>query len=389
MSRAPFATDPGRSRGRLFPEPASPICTAFARDRDRLIHSTAFRRLRYKTQVFVAPDGDHFRVRLTHSLEVAQIARTIARVLAIDEDLAEVVALGHDLGHPPFGHSGEDALEHAMSPYGGFDHNGHAIRILSLLQARTPAHDGLNLSWEVLEGLAKHNGPVAVPGWALRAQDQAWPLELQSFAGLEAQVAALADDIAYNAHDLDDGLRAGLLDLEAVCAAVPLVDALWREVKARWAGEARLNRLVPQLVRDLIGAMVDSLLAETRGRLAALQPRSVEEIRAAGQAMAGFTPAMLEALAPLRAYLMRTMYTHASVKRIRGPAEQIVEELFSMLHADPGALPDRWRDRCEAEEEPWRARIVGDYVAGMTDRFAIREHRRLTGRTVMPDDAGF
>ncbi len=389
MSRAPFATDPDRSRGRLFPEPASPIRTAFARDRDRLIHSTAFRRLRYKTQVFVAPDGDHFRVRLTHSLEVAQIARTIARVLAIDEDLAEVVALGHDLGHPPFGHSGEDALEHAMSPYGGFDHNGHAIRILSLLEARTPAHDGLNLSWEVLEGLAKHNGPVAVPGWALRAQDQAWPLELQSFAGLEAQVAALADDIAYNAHDLDDGLRAGLLDLEAVCAAVPLVDALWREVKARWAGEARLNRLVPQLVRDLIGAMVDSLLAETRGRLAALQPRSVEEIRAAGQAMAGFTPAMLEALAPLRAYLMRTMYTHASVKRIRGPAEQIVEELFSMLHADPGALPDRWRDRCEAEEEPWRARIVGDYVAGMTDRFAIREHRRLTGRTVMPDDAGF
>ena len=389
MSRAPFATDPDRSRGRLFPEPASPIRTAFARDRDRLIHSTAFRRLRYKTQVFVAPDGDHFRVRLTHSLEVAQIARTIARVLAIDEDLAEVVALGHDLGHPPFGHSGEDALEHAMSPYGGFDHNGHAIRILSLLEARTPAHDGLNLSWEVLEGLAKHNGPVAVPGWALRAQDQAWPLELQSFAGLEAQVAALADDIAYNAHDLDDGLRAGLLDLEAVCAAVPLVDALWREVKARWAGEARLNRLVPQLVRDLIGAMVESLLAETRGRLAALQPRSVEEIRAAGQAMAGFTPAMLEALAPLRAYLMRTMYTHASVKRIRGPAEQIVEELFSMLHADPGALPDRWRDRCEAEEEPWRARIVGDYVAGMTDRFAIREHRRLTGRTVMPDDAGF
>ncbi|WP_374387995.1 deoxyguanosinetriphosphate triphosphohydrolase [Sandaracinobacter sp.] len=389
MSRAPFATDPDRSRGRLFPEPASPIRTAFARDRDRLIHSTAFRRLRYKTQVFVAPDGDHFRVRLTHSLEVAQIARTIARVLAIDEDLAEVVALGHDLGHPPFGHSGEDALERAMSPYGGFDHNGHAIRILSLLEARTPAHDGLNLSWEVLEGLAKHNGPVAVPGWALRAQDRAWPLELQSFAGLEAQVAALADDIAYNAHDLDDGLRAGLLDLEAVCAAVPLVDALWREVKARWAGEARLNRLVPQLVRDLIGAMVDSLLAETRGRLAGLQPRSVEEIRAAGQAMAGFTPAMLEALAPLRAYLMRTMYTHASVKRIRGPAEQIVEELFSMLHADPGALPDRWRDRCEAEEEPWRARIVGDYVAGMTDRFAIREHRRLTGRTVMPDDAGF
>lgn len=389
MSRAPFATDPDRSRGRLYPEPASPIRSAFARDRDRLIHSTAFRRLRYKTQVFVAPDGDHFRVRLTHSLEVAQIARTIARVLAIDEDLAEVVALGHDLGHPPFGHSGEDALGRAMAPYGGFDHNGHAIRILSLLEARTPAHDGLNLSWEVLEGLAKHNGPVPAPGWALAAQDRAWPLDLTSHAGLEAQVAALADDIAYNAHDLDDGLRAGLLDVEAVCAAVPLVDALWREVKARWPREARLSRLVPQLVRDLIGVMVDSLLAETRERLAGFRPASVEAVRAAGRPTAGFTPAMLAELAPLRLYLMRTMYTHATVKRIREPAEQIVEELFSILHQTPGNLPDRWRERCEAEEEPWRARIVGDYVAGMTDRFAIREHRRLTGRTVMPDDAGF
>jgi dGTPase len=389
MPRAPFATDPDRSRGRQHSEPESPIRSAFARDRDRLIHSTAFRRLRYKTQVFVAPDGDHFRVRLTHSLEVAQIARTIARVLAIDEDLAEVVALGHDLGHPPFGHSGEDALGRAMAPCGGFDHNGHAVRILSLLEARTPAHDGLNLSWEVLEGLAKHNGPVAAPGWALEAQDRAWPLDLASHAGLEAQVAALADDIAYNAHDLDDGLRAGLLDVGAVCASVPLVDALWREVKARWAGEARLSRLVPQLVRDLIGAMVDSLLSETRERLAGFGPRSVEEVRAAGRPMAGFTPAMLAELGLLRAYLMRTMYTHATVKRIREPAEQIVEELYSILHQAPGKLPDRWRERCEAEEEPWRARIVGDYVAGMTDRFAIREHRRLTGRTVMPDDAGF
>ena len=389
MPRAPFATDPARSRGRLFPEPESPIRTAFARDRDRLIHSTAFRRLRYKTQVFVAPDGDHFRVRLTHSLEVAQIARTIARVLAIDEDLAEVVALGHDLGHPPFGHSGEDALQRAMAPYGGFDHNGHAIRILTLLESRTPAHDGLNLSWEVLEGLAKHNGPVPVPGWALAAQEGQWPLDLTSFAGLEAQVAALADDIAYNAHDLDDGLRAGLLKLDAVCAAVPLVDVLWRAVKTRWPGETRSSRLIPQLVRDLIGAMVDSLLAETRANLAELQPGSVEDIRAAGRPMAGFTPALLAELAPLRAYLMQTMYTHQSVKRIRAPAEQMVEELFAGWHANPGDLPDRWRDRCEAEEEPWRARIVGDYVAGMTDRFAIREHKRLTGRDIMPDGSLF
>jgi dGTPase len=389
MPRSAFATFPQQSRGRLHPEPESPIRTAFARDRDRLIHSTAFRRLRYKTQVFVAPDGDHFRVRLTHSIEVAQIARTIARVLGLDEDLAEVVALAHDLGHPPFGHSGEDALERVMAPFGGFDHNGHAIRILTRLESRTPAYDGLNLSWEVLEGIAKHNGPVLEPGWALEAQEADWALELDSFAGLEAQVAALADDIAYNAHDLDDGLRAGLLDLEEVCAAVPLVDALWRQVKARWPGESRRNRLVPHLVRDLIGAMVDSLLAETRAVLAEVDPQSVADIRGCGRPIAGFTPEMLGAIAPLRACLMRTMYTHPSVKRIRGPAERVVEELFHALHETPAELPDRWRELFTAAEEPWRGRLIGDYVAGMTDRFAIREHKRLTGRTLMPDESFF
>lgn len=389
MQLSDFATHPAHSRGRLHPDPEHPLRTAFARDRDRLIHSTAFRRLRYKTQVFVAPDGDHFRVRLTHSIEVAQIARTIARVLGLDEDLAEVVALAHDLGHPPFGHSGEDALERVMAPFGGFDHNGHAIRILTLLESRTPAYDGLNLSWEVLEGIAKHNGPVAHPGWALETQEALWPLELDSFAGLEAQVAALADDIAYNAHDLDDGLRAGLLDLEAVCADVPMVDALWRQVKARWPGETRRNRLVPHLVRDLIGAMVDSLLAETRANLAEVQPASAADVRSCGRPIAGFTPDMLDALAPLRACLMRTMYTHPSVKRIRGPAEQVVEELFRALHDRPAELPERWAERLAASEEPWAGRIIGDYVAGMTDRFAIREHHRLTGRTLMPDDSYF
>lgn len=389
MPRSVYATLPAQSRGRLHPEPESPIRSVFARDRDRLIHSTAFRRLRYKTQVFVAPDGDHFRVRLTHSIEVAQIARTIARVLRLDEDLSEVVALAHDLGHPPFGHSGEDALERVMAPFGGFDHNGHAIRILTVLESRTPAYDGLNLSWEVLEGIAKHNGPVLEPGWALEAQEAQWPLGLGSFAGLEAQVAALADDIAYNAHDLDDGLRAGLLDLEAVCAEVPLVDALWRQVKARWPGETRRNRLVPHLVRDLIGAMVDSLLAETRANLAEVDPQSVEEVRGCGQPIAGFTPEMLGALAPLRAFLMRAMYTHPSVKRIRAPAEQVVEQLFEALHAAPAELPERWRELFAVAEEPWRGRIIGDYVAGMTDRFAIREHQRLTGRAVMPDESFF
>jgi dGTPase len=386
-----FATDPAQSRGRFHAEPESLLRTAFARDRDRLIHSTAFRRLRYKTQVFVAPEQDHFRVRLTHSLEVAQIARTIARALALDEDLAEVVALGHDLGHPPFGHSGEDALERAMAPYGGFDHNGHAIRIVTLLESRTPAYDGLNMSWEVLEGLAKHNGPVAEPGWALAEQEARWPLELGTFPGLEAQVAALADDIAYNAHDLDDGLRAGLLQLGDVCAAVPLVDRLWRDVKGRWPGEARASRLVPQLTRDLIGVMVESLLGETRARLAAHQPQSVDGVRAASQAMAAFSPAVLAELQPLRAYLMQSMYTHDSVKRIRKPAEQVVEELFAALWHNPEELPPRWQERLagEGRDEQWRARIVGDYVAGMTDRFAIREHRRLTGASPMPDESFF
>jgi dGTPase len=389
MPPAPFATHPAASRGRLHPEPESPYRTAFARDRDRLIHSTAFRRLRYKTQVFVAPDGDHFRVRLTHSLEVAQIARTIARALALDEDLAEVVALGHDLGHPPFGHSGEDALERVMAPYGGFDHNGHAIRILTSLETRTPAYDGLNLSWEVLEGLAKHNGPVAFPGWALERQEALWPLELDSWPGLEAQVAALADDIAYNAHDLDDGLRAGLLELDEVCAEVPLVDTLWRAVKARWPGETRRHRLVPLLVRDLIGEMVEALLGQTSTNLREVAPRSVDEVRGCGRPLAAFRPDMLDALAPLRAFLMRTMYTHASVKAIRGPAERVVQELFDRLHTRPDELPERWQETIATQEEPWRARITGDYVAGMTDRFAIREHRRLTGRAVMPSESLF
>lgn len=388
MPCSPYATHPDRSRGRFHPEPKSALRTAFARDRDRLIHSTAFRRLRYKTQVFVAPDGDHFRVRLTHSLEVAQIARTIARVLALNEDLAEVIALAHDLGHPPFGHSGEDALTLAMAPFGGFDHNGHAIRIVTQLESRTPAYDGLNLSWEVLEGIAKHNGPVPQPGWALATQEAVWPLELAIYPGLEAQVAALADDIAYNAHDLDDGLRAGLLNLEQTCAEVPLVDALWRQVKAQWPGEARASRLVPHLTRDLIGVMVESLLTQTAARLAEAEPRSVEDVRAAGRPLVAFAPAMLEAIGPLRRHLILAMYTHPSVTRLRRPAEQVVTELFHALHADPSQMPARWAERLQGEagEEPWRARTTGDYVAGMTDRFAIREHRRLTGGSPMPDD---
>ncbi len=388
MARAPFAVDPARSRGRRHPEAPHPWRTAFARDRDRLIHSTAFRRLRYKTQVFVAPDGDHFRVRLTHSLEVAQIARTLARALGLDEDLTEVVALGHDLGHPPFGHSGEDALARVMRPFGGFDHNGHAVRIVSELEVRTPAHDGLNLSWEVLEGLAKHNGPVPSPGWALAEADGAFALDLGGWPSLEAQVAALSDDIAYNAHDLDDGLRSGLIDLEQLVADVPWVEAHWRDVLRRWPGETRRRRLVPQLIRDLIGAMVEDLLAETRARIAAVAPRDAGAVRAAGQPLAAFSPAIEAGLAPLRGFLMRKMYTHPDVNAFRRPAGLVVEQLFAALVASPHEMGERWRERLGPSPTPAHtARTVADYLAGMTDRFAVGEHRRLLGTSPMPETA--
>jgi dGTPase len=383
VPRAAYASDPDRSRGRRFAEPPSRLRTAFARDRDRLIHSTAFRRLRYKTQVFVAPDGDHFRVRLTHSLEVAQIARTLARALALDEDLTEVLALGHDIGHPPFGHSGDDALAAEMAPFGGFDHNSHALRIVTRLESRTPAFEGLNLSWEVLEGLAKHNGPVRDPGWALAEADADHSLDLGRHASLEAQVAALADDIAYNAHDIDDGLRAGLLELERLTGEVPLLAALWRNVASAWPVERRRARLVPILVRDLIGLMVDDLLDETRGRLARLAPTDAEAIRAAGQPTAAFSPPLVEQVAALRSHLHAHFYRHPSVARLREPAETVVRELFRHLVGNPGALPDRWRETCPSESEAL-ARHVCDYVAGMTDRFALKEYERLVGPSPVP-----
>lgn len=389
MPLSPFACHPAQSRGRRYPEPPSRLRDAFARDRDRLIHSTAFRRLRDKTQVFVAPEGDHFRVRLTHSLEVAQIARTIARVLALNEDLAEVLALAHDIGHPPFGHSGEDALAAAMAPFGGFDHNGHAVRLLTLLEYRTPEFPGLNLSFEVLEGMAKHNGPVASPGWALAEADAGFRLELSTHAGLEAQVAGLADDIAYNAHDLDDGIRAGLFSIEEAAADVPMVAAAWAAVRAAHPGEADPGRLVPQLVRDLIGEMVDSLVAETRERLRVLNPEFPDDIRRAEAPVAAFSGAMASDLGPLRAFLHRRMYDSASVRAFRAPAARVVRELFAVLGERPQELPARWQARWQAADPLWRARTLADYVAGMTDRFAIREHRRLTGTSPMPDEALF
>ncbi len=385
MTLAPYATLHQASRGRLHPEPASLTRTAFQRDRDRIIHSSAFRRLRYKTQVFVAPDGDHFRVRLTHSLEVAQIARTLARALGLDEDLTEALALAHDLGHPPFGHSGEDALEAALAPYGGFDHNAQTLRIVTRLESRYPGWDGLNLSWETLEGLAKHNGPIYEPTWAMAETDAAWSLDLASHAGLEAQVAALADDIAYDNHDLDDGIRAGLFTIEEIAAAVPFTAESWRRVKVRWPDVSARRRLVPELVRDQIGRMTDDLLAETRRRIAEVAPRSVADVRAAGRPLVGLSEGLRAETRALKAFLRERMYQHPHVKALRDPSQLVVAGLFACFHADPAAMPADWAAATPAEE-PGRARHVADFIAGMTDRYALKSHERLVGPSPLPTD---
>lgn len=383
--RARYATDPAQSRGRRHAEPGSTTRTAFQRDRDRIIHSAAFRRLRYKTQVFVAPDGDHFRVRLTHSLEVAQIARTLARALGLDEDLTEALALAHDLGHPPFGHSGEDALEAALAPYGGFDHNAQTLRIVTRLESRYPGWDGLNLSWETLEGLAKHNGPIFAPTWAMAEADADWPLDLPSHAGLEAQVAALADDIAYDNHDLDDGIRAGLFGIDDVVAAVPFTARCWADVTARWPGVTLRRRLIPELVRDQIGRMTDDLLAETRRRIAQADPRNVADVRGAGQALAALSPAMRAETAALKAFLRERMYRHPQVAALRDPSKIVVAGLFDTLHADPSALPAEWAVSLPVQE-PGRARHIADFIAGMTDRYALKLYQQIIGPSPLPAD---
>jgi dGTPase len=382
MTRAPLAADPARSRGRLHREDdrtnRGPR-DAFQRDRDRIIHSIPFRRLRHKTQVFVAPDGDHYRVRLTHSLEVAQIARTLARALGLNEDLTEALALAPDIGHPPFGHAGEDVLQAAMAAAGGFDHNAHTIRLLTRLETPYPGFDGLNLSWETLEGLAKHNGPVAEPTWALAEADALWPLELASWPGLEAQVAAIADDIAYDNHDIDDGLRAGLFTLEELLA-VPLVGRAWAAVRARHPG-MKEARLVPELVRDLIGRMVNDVLGETRRRIALSGVDSVEAVRAAGRPLAGFSDEMAADERALKSFLHARMYEAPSVKAVRAEAQRMLAALFEAYRADPHRLPPEWRPADAAGA----ARAIGDFIAGMTDRYAIRQYRDLIGPVALPE----
>src|SRR5690625_115293 len=372
---APFACHPDRSRGRLVEEPPSATRTPFQRDRDRIIHAGAFRKLQYKTQVFVYHEGDYYRTRLTHSLEVAQIARSIARALGLSEDLAEAVALAHDLGHTPFGHAGEDALRAAMEPFGGFDHNEQTFRVVTLVEERYPAFNGLNLTWETLEGLAKHNGPLSEPRATIADFDRNWPLDLQGHASAEAQVAALADDIAYVNHDLDDGLRARLFTLEE-CRDLPLVGQVFDQVDRRHPDLDEARR-VHAAVRELIGLMVDDLLAESRRRLEEASPASADEVRAAGRPLIAFSGAMREKLVPVRHFQFERMYRHYRVNRLTSKARRVLRQLFDIFLAEPDLLPDEWRQRVQHAEATSRPRVVADYVAGMTDRYALESHEKL------------
>jgi dGTPase len=380
IPRAPYASDPERSRGRLHPEPESDMRSPFQRDRDRIIHSAAFRRLKHKTQVFVYHEGDHYRTRLTHSLEVAQIARTAARALGLDEDLAEAVGLAHDLGHTPFGHAGEEALNAEMAAYGGFSHNDQTLRILTRLERHYAAFDGLNLTWETLEGTVKHNGPLIgsrldrpVPP-SIAEYDRRHNLDLATQPGLEAQIAALADDIAYNNHDIDDGLRAGLF-VVADLNEVPLVGPVFAEVGGRYPAidEARL---IHEAIRRVIDRMVHDLVAETQRRLAVSGVRIVDDIRRLPEPVAAFSPAMREHDRALKCFLFARMYRHYRVNRMSSKARRVVRELFQLFLAEPECLPDEWRVP-EGADPAETARIVADYLAGMTDRFALDEHRRL------------
>jgi dGTPase len=377
MHRAPYASDPAASRGREFPEEREGTRgprSEFQRDRDRIVHSIAFRRLRSKTQVFIAPDGDHYRTRLTHSIEVAQIGRVLARELGLDEDLTEAICLGHDIGHPPFGHAGETALEEAMVGAGGYDHNAHGLRTLARLESPYCDHDGLNLTWETLEGLAKHNGPVSAPGWALEEIDRAFPLELSTWPSLEAQVAAIADDIAYDNHDIDDGLRAGFLDLDDLLALDWLADQ-WRAVEKRFPHAPR-DRQLRELVRTQIGLMVTDLLMHTREQVKGVG--SAAEVRAAGRQLAAFSPAMREHERVLKRFMYDRLYYHEEQMETARRAHDVISRLFAAYHRDPTTMPEEWRVSLP-ESEPQRSRHIADFIAGMTDRFAITQCARIYG----------
>jgi len=392
LARAPYASAPGRSRGRLHPEPVSATRNVFRRDCDRIIHASAFRRLAYKTQVFVFHEGDHFRTRLTHTLEVAQIARSLARALGLDEDLAEALALAHDLGHPPFGHAGERALDRCLAACGGFDHNAQTLRVVTALEKRYPAFDGLNLSWETLEGLVKHNGPLtlrdgtptgpyrerALPH-AIALHGRMQDLELWSFASAEAQIAAIADDIAYDAHDIDDGLRAGLFVLEDL-AEVPLIRDILGDIRHQHPA-LDPSRLVHELVRRLITQMIEDVIAETGARLRALAPRAADDVRHAAHPVGAFSPAMAEADRAIKGFLYPRMYRHDRIMRIMGDAERLVCALFARYLEQPDDMPAEWAQIVDSGDAAARSRHIADFIAGMTDRYALTEHARLFDST--------
>jgi len=378
-----LAAQPSQSRGRAFSEtdggPRGPR-DVFQRDRDRIVHSVSFRRLRHKTQVFVAPDGDHFRVRLTHSLEVAQIGRSMARAFGLNEDLTEALCLAHDLGHPPFGHAGEDALSDALSAGGGFDHNGHSLRLVTLLENPYPDFDGLNLSWECLEGLAKHNGPIANPGWAMAEADAAFPLELAGWPSLEAQVAAIADDIAYDNHDIDDGLRAGILRLDDMME-LPFVRRLWLAIERRHPGLDPIKK-VKALVRDGIGTMVGDVMEETQRRVREAGVQSIDDVRGFGSALVGFSGGLAVEERQLKSFLYERLYNSAPLTPVRKEAQRVIAGLAQYYLDNPASLPSGWQ---RGEGEVARQRGIADYIAGMTDRFAIARHEELIGPVNLPD----
>ncbi len=372
---APYACHPNASRGRLFPEAECATRSPHQRDRDRIIHSAAFRRLEYKTQVFVNHEGDHYRTRLTHSLEVSQLARSMARVLRLNEDLAEALALAHDLGHTPFGHAGEEGLNAAMADFGGFDHNAQTIRILTQLEARYADFDGLNLTWETLEGIAKHNGPVADPPRAMRDYTGLADLQLDSYASAEAQVAALADDIAYNNHDIEDGLRAGFFTLEDL-AGLPLLSELIGEVSAAYPRLSE-RRVTHEVIRRLINRMVSDLVAQTERHIKATGVQSADEIRALDKPVAAFSPEMYEVNTAIKSFLMKYMYRHFKVNRMTSKARRVVHELFSFFLHEPDCMPPAWYASTDGAGTRKTAEVVADFIAGMTDRFALEEHARI------------
>jgi len=388
MTLAPYACQPDASRGRLFVERMSSFRSPFQRDRDRIIHSSAFRRLKHKTQVFVEHEGDYYRTRLTHSIEVAQVARTISGVLGLNTDLAECIALAHDLGHTPFGHTGEDALAALMAPYGGFDHNAQALRIVTRLERHYAHFDGLNLTWESLEGIAKHNGPVIGPNadakhagplpYALAEVNSAWDLELHTHASAEAQVAAIADDVAYSHHDLHDGLRSGLFS-EADLMDLPVTGPAFEEVDRLYPGLEKMRRR-HEALRRVFGRMVEDVIAVAQGRLEAAQPKSVDEIRGMGTTIIRFSKPLYQELKAIRSFLFTRMYRAPSVVVMRKEVTEVVNGLFPLFLSRPGLLPEEWRHDIEAAQgETELARIVADYVSGMTDRFALQEGQRLLG----------